>query len=229
MFISDLNVIVEKNESGKCNLVETPRKCWENIKFHGKVEVDEYYMSINLRGTKQENMPRFSKPRESKGNGKIEINSHKVCVESAIDEYDNTFLEIVGNGPITSEMDKNSLTTKLQNVSELITDCKSSYESVAKENNWNLIQIKSGTYTNEDGDSLANINSLHSELEVFLSHFHGVSTNHLQGYLNWYMFDKYLNYTTEILEQVEVFKKNTISKTSNITYSNVYNNYNGLD
>ncbi|HIR59430.1 MAG TPA: hypothetical protein IAB38_05205 [Candidatus Onthousia excrementipullorum] len=43
------------------------------------------------------------------------------------------------------------------------------------------------------------------------------------------MFDKYLNYTTEILEQVEVIEKNTINKTSNITYSNVYNNYSGLD
>lgn len=210
-------------------ILDVLRKIRENIKLHGRVEVDEYYISINLKGTKQENMPRFSKPRKSNGNGKRGINSHKVCVESAIDEYDNTFLEIVGNGPITSEMAKNSLTPKLQNVSELITDCKSSYESVAKENNWNLIQIKSGTYTNEDGDSLANINSLHSGLEVFLSHFHGVSTNHLQGYLDWYMFDKYLNYTTEILEQVEVIEKNTINKTSNITYSNVYNNYSGLD
>lgn len=40
----------------------------ENIKLHGKVEVDEYYISINLKGTKKENMPRFSKPRKTKGN-----------------------------------------------------------------------------------------------------------------------------------------------------------------
>ena len=201
----------------------------ENIKLHGKVEVDEYYISINLKGTKKENMPRFSKPRKTKGNSIRGINSHKVCIESAIDEYDNTFLEIVGNGPITSEMARKSLTSKLKNVSKIITDCKSSYESVASENNWDLVQIKSGTYVNENGDSLANINSLHSGLEVFLSIFHGVSTNHLQGYLDWFMFDKYLNYTTEILEQAEIYEKNTISKETSITYSNVYDNYSGLD
>ncbi len=201
----------------------------EKIKLQGELQVDEYYLSINLKGTKRDNMPRTSKPRKTSGNCMRGINKHKVCVETGIDGDDHTFLEIVGTGPITSEMIKKSLVPKTEKVSKIITDCKSSYERVAKENKWNLVQIKSGTYTNETGDNLACINALHSGLENFLSLFHGVSTNHLQGYLDWYMFDKYINYTAEILEQVHNFEINIITKNTLMTYSNIYNNYSGLN
>lgn len=201
----------------------------KNIKLHGELQVDEYYLSINLKGTKKDKMTRSSKPRKTTGNRMRGINKHKVCVETAIDGNDNTFLEIVGTGPITSEMIRKSLVPKVQNTTKVITDCKNSYESVAKENEWNLVQIKSGTYTNEKGDNLACINALHSGLENFLSLFHGVSTNHLQGYLDWYMFDKYINYTTEILKQAHNFEINTITKNTLMTYSNIYNNYSGLN
>ena len=83
-------------------------------------------------------MPRFSKPRTSKGTIVRGISKHKVCIASAIDENDNMFLEIVGNGPITSDMVKISLGSKLGKVKKLITDCKSSYESLAIEKSLNL-------------------------------------------------------------------------------------------
>ena len=69
------------------------------------------------------------------------------------------------------------------------------YIVVSKENDINLEQIKSGTYVNNNGYSLGNINSLHSELPTFLSHFKGVSTKHLQHYLDWFCFQKLINYT----------------------------------
>ena len=75
----------------------------KNTKLKGQTEADETYHSINLKGTKPENMPRYSKPRSSKGGSKRGISNHQVCIASAIDEYDNFFLEIVGTGPITSE------------------------------------------------------------------------------------------------------------------------------
>ena len=37
----------------------------ENIKLRGTAEGDETYESINLKGTRKEDMPRFSKPRSS--------------------------------------------------------------------------------------------------------------------------------------------------------------------
>ena len=87
-------------------------------------------------------MPRASKHRSSKGGSKRGISDHQVCIASAIDENDNCFLEIVGTGPITSEQVKKVFQEKIEKVNYLITDCKSSYEKFAKENNINLEQVK---------------------------------------------------------------------------------------
>ena len=210
----------------------------KSTKLKGNVEADEVYKSINLKGTKKENMPRFSKPRSSKGGSKRGISNHQVCIASAIDEYDNCFLQIVGTGPISSEEIKKAFKNKTDDVSLLITDCKSSYESFAKENNIKLEQIKSGTYSNNNGFNLANINSLHSELSTFLSSFKGVSTKHLQHYLDWFCFQKIINYTIEVLKQpITMMKKSIINKciinsnniycdTSGINFNKVYDEYN---
>ncbi len=185
--------------------------------------------SINLKGKKTKNMPRFSKPRSSKGGSKRGISNRQVCIASAIDECDNCFLEIAGTGPITSEQVKSIFKDKAKKINCLITDCKSSYEKFAKENNINLEQIKSWTHVNNNGYNLENINSLHSESATFLSHFKGVSTKHLQHYLDWFCFQKLINYTVEILDQpLTMMKKSVINVCS--TYSNnIYDNTSGID
>jgi transposase-like protein len=201
----------------------------KTLKLKGKTEADEAYKSINLKGTKPKNMPRASKHRSSKGGSKRGVSNHQVCIASAIDEHDNFFLEIVGTGPITSEQVKQVFYGKIDKVNYLITDCKSSYEKLAKENNINLEQIKSGTYVNQNGYSLGNINSLHSELSTFLSCFKGVSTKHLQHYLDWFCFQKLINYTTEILKQPLTMMKKTTIKSCNINSNNIYANSSGIN
>lgn len=201
----------------------------QNIQLSGKIEADEIYRNINLKGTKPKNMPRISKTRTSNGTSIRGISRHKVCIASAIDENDNMFFEIIGTGPITTEMVKKSLTPKIKHVKQLITDCKSSYESEAKINNWNLVQIKSSSYTDDEGNSLANLNSIHSGLSTFLARFRGVSTKHLQGYLDWYVFDKYLNYTFEEKNQNKMILKNTILLSTNISTSNMHDNHSCID
>lgn len=201
----------------------------ENIKLSGEVEADEIYLSINLKGTKPENMQRASKPRKSKGTTTQGISKHKICVVSAVDENDNLFLEIAGNGPVTSEMLKSHLAPKMKGVSKLITDCKSSYESVAKSNSWNLKQIKSCGHVDIEGNSLANINSLHSDWDHFIAPFRGISTKHLQGYFDWFMFEKYLNYTTDESCQFEHLLSKGMKSSTNISSSNLYENHSGLN
>ena len=174
-------------------------------------------------------MPRASKHRSAKGGSKRGISDHQVCIASAIDENDNCFLEIVGTGPITSEQVKKVFQEKIEKVNYLITDCKSSYEKFAKENNINLEQVKSGTYVNQNGYSLGNINSLHSELTTFLSCFKGVSTKHLQHYLDWFCFQKLINYTTEILKQPLTMMKQTTINSCTINSNNIYDNTSGID
>ena len=202
----------------------------ENIKLRGTAEGDETYESINLKGTKKENMPRFSKPRSSNNeNSKRGINDHQVCIASVIDEYDNFFLEIVGTGPITSLEVEKAFYNRLNDVTCLITVCKTSYEKFAKDNSIRLEQVKSGTYKNINGYSLGNINSLHSEWATFVSSFRGVSTKHLQHYLDWFSFQKIINYTTETLKRpLTMMKKASVNK-CNINSDNVYDNSSGIN
>ena len=112
-------------------------------------------------------MPRTSKCRSSWSGLKRGISSHLVCVVTAINEYDNCFLEVVDTGPITSEQVTNTFKDRIEEVSCLITDYKYSHEKFAKDNNIKLEQVKSGTYINQNGYSLGNMNSLHSELRTF--------------------------------------------------------------
>lgn len=213
----------------RLKIMDSFKSIRQNAKLSDEIESDEIYKVINLKGTKPKDMPRFSKHRTSNGTTTRDISKHKVCVATAIDENDNMFLEIVGTGPITSEMIKKSLVPKLADIKKLITDCKSSYESPAIENGWNLIQIKSKCYTDGNGNSLANINSVHSGLSSFFSNFRGVSTKHLQGYLDWYAFDKYLNYVFDEDKQNKELLKSTMNKSTDIITTNMYNNYSGID
>lgn len=152
-----------------------------------------------------------------------------MCVTSGIDENDHIVFKVAGAGNVTSDMIRNTIVDRINAPKKVITDCKSSYESVAKENNWNLKQVKSKCYKDEEGNTLANINSLHSELTIFLSQFHGVSTKHLQEYLNWFSFSKYQNYSIDYVNQADDFEKKTITKSTEIKYSNVCNNYSIFD
>lgn len=195
---------------------------WEDTELSGQIQLDEKYESINLKGMRKEKMPRASKPKKSQGGSKRGISNHQVCIASAIDEYDNVFLKIVGNGPITSEMVTDAFKNVIKKKSTMITDCKSSYESFAEKNNIKLEQVKSGTYKNVNGFTLSEINSLHSNLDLFLKPFVGVSTKHLQGYLDWFAYQKYLRYCIEILKQPSTLMNYAISQNKYIKIKDIY-------
>lgn len=194
----------------------------ENIKLSGHIQIDEKYESINLKGTKKDKMPRASKPRKSQGGSKRGISNHQICIASAIDEYDNIYFEIAGNGPITTKMVEKTFKDRINTNSVMITDCKSSYEKFSLNNDIKLEQVKSGTYKNSNGYTLSEINGLHSNLDLFLSCFVGVSTKHLQGYLDWFVYQKYLTYTIEILKQPQTLMNYAITKNTFIKISDIY-------
>ena len=209
-------------------LISCLKSVKNNESLTGNIELDEYYLSVNLKGTKKQNMPRISKKRKRHGTGKQGMNRHIVCVVSGVDENDNIIFKVAGSGNVTSKMIEDNIANKVVNSKKIVTDCKSSYESIAKKNNWNLKQVKAKCYTDTDGNNLANINSLHSELTL-LRNFRGVSTKHLQEYLDWFVFSKYQKYSIDYMEQADDFEKNTIALYTNIKYNNVCNNYSIFD
>lgn len=158
-----------------------------DINLTGNIQSDEKYFSINLKGTKSNNMPRFSKKRTSTKSPYRGISHHKVCVVSSIDEFDNILLKIVGLGRCTTEMLSDSLGLKLSNAISINADSASAYQDFCKKNNLALNAIPSGFHS--DGIfNISEINGVHSQLETWLSKFRGVSTRHLQEYLDWFVY-----------------------------------------
>ena len=158
-----------------------------NIKLSGEIQSDEKYFSINLKGTKTKNMPRFSKKRTSTKSPYCGISHHKICVVSSIDENDNLLLEITGLGRCTTKMLENSLGKKLKYAKSIKADSASAYQEFCSNHNLNLFAVPSGFHSN-GLINIAEINGVHSQLEVWLTKFRGVSTRHLQEYLNWFTY-----------------------------------------
>ena len=98
----------------------------------GKIQSDEKYFSINLKGTKKENMPRFSKKRTSTSSPYRGVSHHKICVVSSIDENDNLLLKITGLGRCTTKMLEDSLGQKLSNAESINADSASAYQIFVK-------------------------------------------------------------------------------------------------
>lgn len=135
------------------------------IELISSAQSDEKYFSINLKETKRENMPRFSKKRTSTKSPYRGISHHKVCIVSSIDEEDNLILEIVGLGRCTTEMLKNALGNKVKKVNILNADSASTYQKFCKNHNIKLNAIPSGQHSNGD-INISKINGLHSQLET---------------------------------------------------------------
>lgn len=159
----------------------------KSIKLSEKAQSDEKYFSINLKGTKTENMPRYSKKRTSTSSPYRGISHHKVCVISTIDEYDNLVLEIAGLGRCTTDMLKQCIGPRINKIKIITTDSASAYQEFCTYYNIKLQAIPSGFHS--DGiNNLAEINGIHSQLETWLSKFRGVSIRHFQEYLDWFVY-----------------------------------------
>lgn len=186
----------------------------DKIKLSGEIQSDEKYFSINLKGTKPKNMPRHSKKRTSTTSPYRGISHHKICVVSSIDEKDNLLLKITGLGRCTTEMLENSLGEKIINAKSINADSASAYQEFCFNHNLKLNAVPSGFHS--DGQiNIAEINGVHSQLEVWLRKFRGISTRHLQEYLNWFIY-------------IFIMKKRfNLNKLKTESYSNIVvnNNY----
>ena len=120
------------------------KKYVKSIKLQGNTQSDEKYFSINLKGTKTNNMPRFSKKRTSTNSPYRGISHHKVCTVSSIDDNDNLVLEIVGLGRCTTKMLEYALDDKVEDVDSFNTDSASAYRKFCKKHNIKLNAIPSG-------------------------------------------------------------------------------------
>ena len=166
------------------------------VRLSGRVELDGKFFRINLKGTKPPNMPRISKKR---GSGSTDV-SHRVVAIFAIDGRDNAVARIVGLG-MESREKADAMLPFLSGCEALVTDDKTCYEGFARDNGFAHVQIKSSGHSGRFGETMNEVNGLISEFETWFSRFRGVSTRHLQGYLDRFLFQKALGYAKEALDR----------------------------
>jgi len=186
----------------------------DNIILKGIIQSDEKYIRLSFKGTRKKKMPRKSRKNGTQGL-KPGIGKEKVCIIGAVDSNDNIILKVVGIGSASTEMIEKALAGKIEKNSVLVTDSKTGYIKFAECHNLILKQLLKKSYTVEDIYHLGELNSLFSELEIFIQKFKGLSTRHLQEYLDWFRFRKILKYTVEYLNiNGEMFKYITQNKTT---------------
>ena len=162
----------------------------------GEIEVDTQYLSINLKGTKPQNMPRYSKKRggQSAFRG---ISHHKISVICAVDEEDQMIMNITGLGSESFEKYKSN-ERYFGDVKELISDSKSCIQQFA--NHLGTTNNKVPTtpivkkYLTKDGKSLGVINEMMTEVAGLITKTKGIGTRYLQGYLNFNILRKRMKY-----------------------------------
>lgn len=168
----------------------------QNNSLNGQIQLDAKNIPINFKGMKKNRMPRNPKKRGS--NGSDGKNNHTACIISGTDDEDHLVLKVQGFGKETTDMYR-SLSSQIKEGSLLIGDGFQGFKTLAKELKCRLQTIKSNLHVNENGYSINTINQIHSELEIFLKKYHGVSTRNLQGYLNMFVLKKKLRYTFDYL------------------------------
>lgn len=180
------NISVDTSFRLRHKILKAIEQLLKDISLKGKVWSDAQYFSLNFKGTKPDNMPRISKKRASRSS-LTGISHHKVCVIGAIDENDNLIFKIGGLGKGKTDMLEKCIGDKVEEVKEFTTDSATAYIEFCNKHNIKLKSIPSGFYS--DGiENLSEINNVHSQLTTWLSKFRGISTRHLQSYLNWFSY-----------------------------------------
>lgn len=173
----------------------------------GETEVDTQYLSINLKGTKPYNMPRYSKKRggQSAFRG---ISHHKISVVCAADENDYMIMNITGLGSESFEKYKSN-EMYFDDIKEIISDSKTCIQQFANylgtTNNKVPTSPTEKKHLTKDGKSLGIINEMMSEVSGLITKTKGISTRYLQGYLNFNILRKQMNYKykrNEITEKI---------------------------
>lgn len=85
------------------------------------IKFDEKYFSINLKGTKQKIMSRYSKKRTSTNFPYKDISHHKICIITVINKDDNITMNIDRLESGTTKMLDEQLGNRIENVNLITT------------------------------------------------------------------------------------------------------------
>ena len=173
-------------------ILESLKTHLNKVKLSGIIEADETFILKSYKGNHKKSKT-FVMPRKAKKRGtsarKRGLSSEQVCVSCMIDRNGNISSKIAGAGRITT----NQLHGVVEGISitsgsTLVTDKASAYVKFAEAYKLDLIALKSGYEYVRGIYHIQHVNSFHSQLKKFFRGFNGISTKHLQAYLNWFVW-----------------------------------------
>lgn len=151
-------------------------KMMEHNHLKGEVQMDETLFGYHTKGKSSE----IGTSVKKRG-----ISKDKISVACAIDEEGQRIIEVINRGRATSQSLINVFKGYIDKSNTVISDSLRSYHQVQKELQYEWIKIPSGK-SSYKGYTLERINSLHGNLQMYISHLRGVSVSYLQGYLSLY-------------------------------------------
>ena len=166
-----------------------------NVTLEGIVEANEAFFPISYKGNHKNStfvMPRKAHKRV-KQTHKRGLSREKVCVPCAVTRNGLSLEKVTNLGRVSANALHKAFDNRIVSNSVLCTDDMNSYVDLAKTNELELIQLKTGK-SKLGIYHIQYINSYHSMLKNFINRFHGVATKYLNKYLVWHNF---LNYAKE--------------------------------
>ena len=159
----------------------------KEVVLSGICESDDVYFTFSNKGERN-----LNRPARKRGKGIFEvkkrgINEDKLAVLISADRKGNKHLQAVKRGRIRASDIETVLKDKLEPTTVLCTDTHRSYTSFAKKNNIEHHTIKASAKEYKRGSyHVQHVNSIASDLKLWIRDFKGVSSKYLQNYLNWY-------------------------------------------
>lgn len=157
-------------------------------KLKGRIEIDETFIKEIHKGN-------FKDPNDPRKKW-IEENAKDLncCIEMAIDENKNIYVQSTNTKRLTKKWVQENLTSKLIEEKSIIAcDMQVLYDTVAKETKSTLQQFKSKENKKLNYKNLSNISKIQSSLKEFITHYHGIGFSNIQNYLNLWKW-KYQHY-----------------------------------
>ena len=151
------------------------------------VEMYETFIQLSYKGNHKKNG--FAMPRPARKRGKQikkrSISNEQVCITTAIDRNGNIILEPLCKRRVTYNALERLYEWRINHNSIICTDSHKSYIQFAKDLELDHKKIARGHYKN-DIYHINHVNSLHSNLKIWMYRFKGVSTKFLSNYMSWY-------------------------------------------
>ena len=195
----------------------------EKDSFNGITESDETFILFSEKGKK--NLSRKGRKRGGKAK-KRGISNEQVAVIVTADRAGQHEMSVATFGRIKKSDIEKSIGGRICNKTVLCSDSHVSYKGFALDNSLEHHAIRADLkqYVKDKVYHVQHVNSLHNKLKKWLNEqFWGVSTKHLQQYLNWFRIKEILKQSG--LPLSEFASKTILDVKAHARYCEIDDNY----